>query len=74
MSKKTDLKKAIADSLKEIELLERKRTRSQAALVDAIISNQKPREEDIKYFKAYTALIESERENLQRRQAELAKL
>lgn len=74
MSKKADLKKAIAESLKEIDLLERKRNRSQAALVDAIIMNQKPREDDIKYFKAYTALIETERQHLQRRQDELAKL
>lgn len=74
MTKRADLMKAVADSQKEIELLEKKRMRSQAALIDALISNEKPNETDVKYFKSYTALIENERENLQRLQIALDKL
>lgn len=74
MSKKGDLKKAIQDSEKEIDLLERKRGRSQSALLEAIITNSKPSEDDVKYFKVYTSLIEVERENLRKLRDELAKL
>lgn len=74
MAKKGDLKKAIQDSIKEIELLERKRGRSQAALLEAIITNTKPSEDDVKYFKVYTSLIEVERGNLRKLQEELDKL
>lgn len=74
MSKKGDIKKAIQDSEKEIELLERKRGRSQSALLEAIITNMKPSEDDVKFFKVYTSLIEVERENLRKLRDELAKL
>jgi len=74
MAKKGDLKKAIADSEKEIELLERKRGRSQSALLEAIIMNIKPSEDDVKYFKVYTSLIEVERENLRKLRDELSKM
>lgn len=74
MSKKGDIKKAIIDSEKEIELLEKKRGRSQSALLEAIITNMKPSEDDVKYFKVYSSLIAAERENLRRLKDELAKL
>ena len=46
MSKKSDLKKAIAESEKEIEELEKKRTRSQSALLEALLNNTTPKETD----------------------------
>lgn len=74
MSKKSELKKAIAESEKELELLEKKRSRSQSALVEAVVANVKPDDEDIKYFQVYTSLIQVERENLHKLREELAKL
>ena len=74
MSRIADLRKAIEDSQKEIELLEKKRMRSQAALILALISKEEPDAADVKYFKSYTALIEHERENWQRFQTQLDKL
>ena len=74
MSRIADLRKAIEDSQKEIELLEKKRIRSQAALILALIEKQEPDPADVKYFKSYTALIEHERENWQRFQNQLDKL
>lgn len=64
MSKKSDLKKAISESEKEIEELEKKRNRSQSALMECFINNQKPSETDTEYFRIYTQLIEVERKNL----------
>jgi len=74
MSKKNDLKKQIADSEREINSLEAKRGRSQSALLEAILNGTKPSEEDAKYFKLYTSLIELERENLRKLKEELNKL
>ena len=74
MSKKSDLKKAISDSEIEIEELEKKRGRSQSAIMEAIITNQKPSEEDIKYFKIFSSLIATERENLRKLLEELHNL
>ncbi|MCM1043668.1 MAG: hypothetical protein NC350_05670 [Corallococcus sp.] len=74
MSRKSDLKKSINESEKEIELLERKRGRSQSALLEAIITGARPSEEDVKYFKVYTSLIEVERANLRNLKDELSKL
>lgn len=64
MSKKSQLKKAIDDSEREISALEAKRARSQSALITAILSGKKPNPEDQKYFNAFTALIDNERAHL----------
>ena len=47
MSKKGDLKKAIEESEREIEALEKKRMRSQSALMEAHINNVAPNASDI---------------------------
>lgn len=73
-NRKKELKKAIEQSREEIESLERKLSRSQVALMDAIISNKKPSDADIEYFHTYAALIEVERENLQKLLKELKSL
>ena len=74
MSKKSDLKKAIAESEKEIEELEKKRTRSQSALLEALLNNTTPKETDREYFKVVTSLIELERANLGKLTEELNSL
>ena len=74
MSKKGDLKKAIEESEREIEALEKKRMRSQSALMEAHINNVAPNASDIEYFKIYSNLIELERKNLRQVNNELNKL
>lgn len=64
MSKKSDLKKKIMDSEKEIEALEAKLMRSHISVMDAILNNEEPSEIDKEYFRIYTRLIKVERENL----------
>lgn len=64
MSKKSDLKKQIEDSEREIEALEAKLMRAQISVLGAIINKQEPSEEDKEYFRVYSKLIEVERENL----------
>lgn len=72
MSKKSDLKKAIADSEEEIESLEKKRMRSQSALLEAFLNHTAPSDKDAEYFRVFSSLIELERENLRKLRDELA--
>ena len=74
MSRKSDLKKAIAESEKEIEDLEKKRQRSQSALLEAFINHTEPSEKDAEYFRVFSSLIALERENLVNLRDELAEL
>ena len=74
MSKKSDLKKAILESEKEIDELERKCSRSQTALLKSILNNVEINEQDAQYFRIYTSLIEVERENLRKLKEELNSL
>lgn len=72
--KKNQLKKEIEKSREEIENLEHKLSRSQVAIIEAIITQKKPSDTDIDYFRTYAQLIEVERENLQSLTAELKEL
>lgn len=74
MSKKTDLKRAIMESEKELADLERKCSRSQMAVLQAILNSTKVNEEDAQYFRVYTSLMEVERENLRKLKDELKSL
>lgn len=74
MSKKTDLKRAIMESEKELADLERKCSRSQMAVLQAILNSTKVNEEDAQYFRVYTSLMEVERENLRKLKDELKNL
>lgn len=74
MSRKSELKKAIIDSEKEIAELERKCSRSQTAILKSILRNDKVDEQDAQYFRVYTSLIEVERENLRKLNDELKSL
>ncbi len=74
MSRKGEIKREIKAGEEEIERLEKKRARSQSALLDAIISETKPDKADVEYFKVFSRLIEVERENLRKLKEELKKL
>ncbi|MDE6201787.1 MAG: hypothetical protein K2M47_07960 [Clostridiales bacterium] len=64
MSLRKDLAKEINMLEKEMRELETKRTRSMAALMEAIISKREPDETEMQFFRQYTAEIEVKREKL----------
>lgn len=74
MSKKSDLKKAIAESEQEIADLETRRNRSQSALLQSFLDHSKPNKNDAEYYRVYSQLIDLERANLRKLIAELKKL
>lgn len=71
---KKELKKKIAESEAEIENLEKKRMRSQSALLEAFVNGTTPNEADVEYFKIFTSLIDLERKNLRQLNDEIEKL
>ena len=74
MSRKSDLKKAIAESEQEIENLEKKRVRSQSALLEAFLNHTTPNDADAEYLKVLKSLIDFERAHLRKVKEELANL
>lgn len=74
MFEKRKLKKEIENSKKRIDMLEQKRSRSQAALVDAILRHTEPNDEDVDYFNQFTAQIDEERANMHKLMKELEAL
>ena len=74
MSRKSELNKAILKSEQEIEALEKKRVRSQSALLEAFLNHSVPNETDAEYFKVFSSLIDLERDNLRKLTAELEDL
>lgn len=74
MSEKRDLAKEIRMIEAEIQSLEIKRSRSQAALLEALISKKEPDAADVEYFRAYNAQIDVKRDRLKQVTARLEKL
>ena len=74
MFEKMKLKKAINQSKERIAEIEQKRTRSQAALVEAILRHTEPDDRDVDFFNQFTAQIEEERVNLHRLVQQLEEL
>lgn len=64
----------ISDSEKEIEALEKKRARSQSALMNAMLKKENPDPADSEYFRVFSTLIDNERENLKKLIAEYKSL
>lgn len=64
MFKKIRLKKEIKKCKRIIENLESKRARSQAALVEAILTHVDPADADVDYFNMYTDRINAERNKM----------
>lgn len=73
MMLKKMLAKEIAVLEEEIRLLEIKRSRSQAALIESLISHAEPNETDVEYFRTFTADIDIKRDKLQKLTKELEK-
>ena len=58
------LKRKIRKLKIQIEELEKKRSRSQSALVDSILSNRMPEDQDVDYFNRYSERINADRERI----------
>lgn len=71
MSAEKQLKKQIAALDKEIEELESKRARSEAYIIDALLSGAELDDNDVRFFRTYSAQIEQKRERILELQAEL---
>lgn len=70
MFRKIKLKKQIRACIREINILEQRRSRSQAALVSAILTGTTPANDDMDYFNRYTAQINETRDRLHQLQQE----
>ena len=66
MFKKMKLRKQIKRAKENISALEQKRSRSQAALVTALLNNETPKDEEVDYFNHFSELIDLERDRLKR--------
>ena len=58
----------------QIEELEKKRARSQSALVDAILSNSIPEDQDVDYFNRYSERINSDRARIRELERKLKEI
>lgn len=74
MSEKKNLTKEIKMLEQEIKLLEIKRARSQASLIEALISKKDPSDEEARFFRTYTAEIDVKREQLAKMTQQLNQL
>lgn len=70
MFRKVKLKKQIRACIREINILEQRRSRSQAALISAILTGTTPADDDVDYFNRYTAQINETRDRLHQLQQE----
>lgn len=71
MFEKMKLKNAIKTTKKQIAEVESKRIRSQGALVQAILEQKDPDDEDVEFCNKYTAEIDALREKLEELQQQL---
>lgn len=71
MFERAKLKKEIKTTMQQIQDLENRRIRSQAALVQAILEHKDPNDTDVEFFNKYTEQINTAREQLHRLQTEL---
>ncbi|MBP3271833.1 MAG: hypothetical protein J6M17_06340 [Ruminococcus sp.] len=74
MSEKSKLKKEIKMCMQTIEEIERKRSRSQSALVQAILLQEQPDERDVEWFNKYTGEITACRNHMIELQKKLKSL
>ena len=61
---KTKLRKQIKQSKDAIAQLEQRRSRSQAALVTALLNKEVPNDKEVDYFNRFSEKIDREREYL----------
>lgn len=73
-SEKRKLKKEIKVCMQTIEEIERKRSRSQSALVQAVLLQETPEESDVEWFNKYTGEITACRNHMIELQKKLKSL
>ncbi len=71
MNEKRRLKSEIKKCRQTIEEIERKRSRSQSALVQAILLQEEPNERDVEWFNKYTGEITACRNHMSEIQKQL---
>ena len=64
MNEKRKLKREIKICRQTIEEIERKRSRSQSALVQAVLLQEEPDENDVEWFNKYTGEITAVRNHM----------
>lgn len=74
MGEKSRLKKEIRLCMNTIKEIERKRSRSQSALVQAILLQEQPDETDVEWFNKYTGEITACRNHMIELQKKLKSL
>lgn len=74
MSLKREIAKELNLIEQEIKILEEKRSRSQAVIIEALLSHVAPDETDVAYFRAFTQQINLKRERMQKLTEELEKI
>lgn len=74
MSQKSKLAKELNALENEIKVLESKRARSMAVIMEAMLSRSIPDETDVQFFRTFNADIEIKREQLQKLTKQLEKL
>lgn len=73
-SEKRKIKKEIKVCMQTIEEIERKRSRSQSALVQAVLLQETPEESDVEWFNKYTGEITACRNHMIELQKKLKSL
>lgn len=71
MSKRNALAKEIHALEEEIKLLEIKLSRSMRVIIEALVSRIQPQDEDLQFFRTFSAEIDVKREQLQKLVKEL---
>ena len=71
MSKRNALAKEIHALEEEIKLLEIKLNRSMRVVIEALVSREQPKDEDLQFFRTFSAEIDVKREQLQKLVKEL---
>lgn len=64
MFRKYKLKKKISDCKKQITAIEKRRMRSQAAIIEAILTNTVADDRDVDYFNRFTDKINDKRNEM----------
>ena len=72
--KMKQMEKVRSTVLKNITEIEKKRRRSEFAIVESLYKNQEINSEDVRYFNSYTAEITTLREELQQLEQSISEL
>lgn len=71
MARRNALAKEVHALEEEIKLLEIKLNRSMRVVIEALVSREQPKDEDLQFFRTFSAEIDVKREQLQKLVKEL---